>query len=86
MPKGDRARTEALVATVPVLTTPADLWPGAQILGQKCVDAGALRPAIDLLIAQVCLHHKIRIITLDTHFQQIAKVSQLQVSLLARSK
>src|ERR1700681_250265 len=56
--KRDRLRTEALLATVPVLPTPGELWRNAQILGQKCVDSGFLPPAIDLLIAQVCLHHE----------------------------
>jgi predicted nucleic acid-binding protein len=86
VPKRDRARTEALVATVPLLATPSDLWQSSRFLGQKCVDAGVLPPAIDLLIAQVCLHHKVPITTFDTHFQQIAKISSLQVNLLLRSK
>ena len=86
VPKRDRVRTEALVATVPILATPSDLWQSARVLGQKCVDAGVLPPAIDLLIAGVCLHHRAPIITFDTHFQQIAKVSSLQVNLLVRSK
>jgi predicted nucleic acid-binding protein len=86
VPKRDRVRTEALVSTVPLLAAPSDLWLKAKILGQKCVDAGTLPPAIDLLIAQVCLHHKVRITTFDNHFLQIAKVSPLQVNLLMRAK
>ena len=85
VPKRDRARTEALVATVPILGTPSDLWSAARILGQKFADAGTLPPAIDLLIAQICLHHKVPITTFDTHFVQIAKVSALQVNLLKRA-
>jgi predicted nucleic acid-binding protein len=86
VPKRDRTRTEALLATVPVLPTPADVWLSARILGQKCIDAGFLPPAIDLLIGQVCLHHKVSITTFDAHFQQIAKISSLQVNLLVRAK
>lgn len=86
VPKRNRARTEALVATVPILSTPADLWSSARILGQKCIDAGSLPPAIDLLIAQIGLHHKVPITTFDSHFQQIAKVSSLQVNFLIRAK
>jgi predicted nucleic acid-binding protein len=86
VPRRDRARTEALLSTVPLLSTPTDLWLTARILGQKCVDAGALPPAIDLLIAQVCLHHKIQITTFDAHFQQIGKVSALQVNFLTRAR
>jgi predicted nucleic acid-binding protein len=86
VPKRNRARTEALVATVPILSTPADLWVSARILGQKCIDAGSLPPAIDLLIAQIGLHHNVPITTFDSHFQQIAKVSSLQVNFLMRAK
>ena len=53
VPKRNRARTEALMATVPALPTPSELWSAARVLGQKCVDNGFLPPAIDLLIAQV---------------------------------
>jgi predicted nucleic acid-binding protein len=86
VPKRDRPRIEALVATVPILPTPADLWKSAQVLGQKCLDAGFIPPAIDLLIARICLHHDLPIITFDAHFQQIAQVSSLTVNLLARAK
>jgi predicted nucleic acid-binding protein len=86
VPKRDRARTEALAATVPVLPTPSDLWSAARVLGQKCVDKGLLPPAIDLLIAQVCLHHDMPLITFDAHFQQIAEVSPLKVDLVRREE
>jgi len=86
VPKRDRARTEALIATVPILPTPNELWSAARVLGQKCVDRGFLPPAIDLLIAQVCLHHNVPLITFDTHFQQITEVSSLKADLLSRSK
>jgi predicted nucleic acid-binding protein len=56
------------------------------VLGQKCVDNGFLPPAIDLLIAQVCLHHDVPLITFDAHFQQIAEVSPLKVDLVRREQ
>ena len=86
VPKRDRQRTEALMATVPVLPTPGELWSTARALGQKCVDKGFLAPAIDLLIAQVCLHHDVALITFDAHFQQIAEVSPLKVELVRREE
>ena len=86
VPKRDRARTEALMATVPVLPTPSELWSAARVLGQKCVDNGFLPPAIDLLIAQVCLHHDVPLITFDAHFQQIAEASPLKVDLVRREQ
>jgi predicted nucleic acid-binding protein len=84
VPKRDRARTELLIGTFPVLPTPSELWSAARVLGQKCADKGFLPPAIDLLIAQVCLHHDVPLITFDIHFQQIAEVGQLKVDLLKR--
>jgi predicted nucleic acid-binding protein len=86
VPKRDRARTEALMETVPVLSTPGELWSAARVLGQKCIDKGFLPPAIDLLIAQVCLHHNVPLITFDAHFQQIAEVSPLKVDLVTREE
>lgn len=85
IPKRDRIRTEALLATAPVLPTPSELWSAARVLGQKCLDRGLLPPAIDLLIAQVCIHHDVALITFDAQFQQIAEVSSLKVDLLRRS-
>ena len=84
VPKRDRPRTEALMTTVPVLPTPGELWSTARVLGHKCVDNGFLAPAIDLLIAQVCLYHDVALITFDAQFQQIAEVSPLKVELVRR--
>ena len=86
VPKRNRARTEALMATVPALPTPSELWSAARVLGQKCVDNGFLPPAIDLLIAQVCLHHDVPLITFDAHFQRIAEVSPLKLDLVRREQ
>jgi PIN domain len=72
------------MATVPVLPTPTELWSAARVLGQKCLDRGFLPPAIDLLIAQVCLYHEVPLITFDTHFRQVAEVSLLKVDLVRR--
>jgi predicted nucleic acid-binding protein len=86
VPRRDRVKTEALLATFPILATPSELWRDAQLLGQKCVDRGFLPPAMDLLIAQVCLHHKLPLMTFDRHFQEIAEVSSFKVDLLQRSE
>src|SRR5260370_8296616 len=57
VPKRNRARTEALVATVPLLSTPADLWISARNLGQKCIDAGPLPPPTPTFIPHIRLPH-----------------------------
>ena len=76
---------EAQLATVPVLPTPLDLWSAATKLGQKCVAAGFLPSALDLLIAQACIHHSVSLTTFDSDFSRIAKVSALQLHLLTRA-
>jgi predicted nucleic acid-binding protein len=86
VPKRDRARTEALLATVPNLPTPKGLWSAAGVLGQKCLDMGFLPPAIDLLIAQICVYHSAPIVTFDAHFQHISQVSSLKSDLRVRAQ
>lgn len=71
-------------ATIPVLPTPETLWKEAGVLGQKCFAAGVLPRSLDLLIAQVSLHHDSTLTTFDDHFEQIATVCQLNVNLLLR--
>lgn len=76
---------EAQLATLPVIPTPLDLWNAATKLGQKCVAAGFLPAALDLLIAQTCIHHTLSLTTFDSHFSRIAKVSALELHLLSRA-
>lgn len=75
---------EALLATVPVLSTPTDLWRGASKLGQKCLAAGFLPAALDLLIAQICIHHGVALTTFDADFTRLAKVGALDLHILKR--
>jgi predicted nucleic acid-binding protein len=86
VPKRDRQRVEAILATFPVLTTPANLWNAARMLGQTCTDAGLRVGSMDLLIAAVCIHHGVPLATFDADFQQIAKVSQLRLQFAPRAR
>ena len=86
VPKRDRIRTEALLATVPVLATPREIWAAAQLLGQKCLDAGFLPPPMDLLIAQICVYHNSRLVTFDAHYEHISQVSPLKTDLRLRAQ
>ena len=74
----------ALFQSVPRLADPADLWSRAARLGQACRKAGITVGGMDLLIAEVCIHHSAELITFDDDFQKIAGVSALQVKLLTR--
>lgn len=72
-------------ATIPMLPTPATLWPEAIRLGQACQDAGVVVGALDLLIATVCIHHGAELITFDKQFAPIAKISNLRTTILTRA-
>ena len=77
-------KIEEFFATVPVLETPKTSWADSGRLGQKCAEAGFLTPAIDLLIAQICIHHDVVLTTFDADFKKIASVSPLRLNLLTR--
>jgi predicted nucleic acid-binding protein len=70
--------------TLPLLTTPPDLWTEAARLGQACRGKGITAASLDLLIAAVALHHGAEIVTFDLDFERIASVSTLQVKCLQR--
>ena len=80
----DARKIEEFFATIPVLETPATLWADAGRLGRKCAAAGFLTPAIDLLIARICIHHDALLTTFDADFKKIVAVSPLRLNLLAR--
>ncbi len=81
-PDADAGRIEPLIEATPVLATPQTLWPDAAALGAALRRKGLLIPAIDLLIAQIALHHGVLVVTLDRHFVDVQKVSPLEVELL----
>jgi predicted nucleic acid-binding protein len=70
--------------TLPMLTTPPDLWTQAAQLGQACRGQGITAASLDLLIAAVALHYGAEIVTFDLDFERIASVSALQVKCLQR--
>jgi predicted nucleic acid-binding protein len=84
VPQKEAGKVTDFFATMPVLETPRSLWTEAGRLGQKCTEAGFLTPVMDLLIAQVCIHHEALVTTFDEGFAKIADVSQLRVRLLTR--
>ena len=84
-PLGQRPLLEAFFAPLTLLPTPADLWARATDLGQRCYAERIIVPALDLLIAQVCIEHGAIVVTFDGHFDGIASVSNLQVQKLVRA-
>jgi len=83
-PKSERAGLERRLLTLPVLTTPIDLWRKATGFGQKCQDAGIQAGFADLIIATICRHHEATLVTFDLHFRLMAEVIQFKTDFLAR--
>ncbi len=67
-----------------MLPTPHDLWRRALTLGEICYDHQLIINSIDLLIAALCLHHEVTLVTFDAHFQKLASWSKLEVELMKR--
>jgi predicted nucleic acid-binding protein len=83
-PAAARKKVQAQLELLPLVRTPHRLWRDAAQLGQKCLGRGFMPPAMDLLIAQVCLDHNLELITFDQHFADISRVSVLRVRILDR--
>ena len=74
----------AQFATLPMLSTPADLWQQAIELGQACHQIGQTVLSLDLLVAAVALHHNAVLVSFDADFETIASVSALRLQRLER--
>jgi predicted nucleic acid-binding protein len=83
-PAAARKKVQAQLELLPVVRTSHRLWRDAAQLGQKCLGRSFIPPAMDLLIAQVCLDHDLELITFDQHFADIARVSALRARILNR--
>jgi predicted nucleic acid-binding protein len=70
--------------TLPLLSSPSDLWSVGVDLGRACRRMGINAGSLDLLIAAVAIHHGAELITFDAGFEEIASASSLKVKLLKR--
>jgi predicted nucleic acid-binding protein len=84
-PKSERAGIEKRLLTFPMLSTPANLWRKATVFGQRCRNAGVQTGCADLLIATLCRHHEVALVTFDRHFLLLAGVIGFETELLPRS-
>jgi predicted nucleic acid-binding protein len=75
---------EAQFATLPTLSTPANLWQRAIGLGQACRQVGRTVLSLDLLVAAVALHHDAVLVSFDADFEAIASVCELRLQRLER--
>ncbi len=78
--KQDRPALLKRLDTMPLLPTPAGLWPQAAALGAKLSDAGVRIPPMDLMIAAICIHHGVGLATFDDHFEPLVKVGGLRLN------
>ncbi len=67
----ERDRVLPLFDALIRLSFDESLWDGAGDLDASLRRKGITIPPMDILIAQVCLHHKVSFFTLDEHFKQV---------------
>jgi predicted nucleic acid-binding protein len=83
-PKSERTGIEKHLRTLPMLPTPADLWRKATLFGQQCRDTGVHAGFADLIIATICQHQEVMLVTFDSHFRLLADVIGFETELLQR--
>ncbi|MGI8431864.1 MAG: PIN domain-containing protein [Chthoniobacterales bacterium] len=83
-PSKARRELRRSMETMPMLATPHDLWRRALALGETCYDHRLVINSLDLLIAALCLHHEVSLVTFDVHFRKLAEWSKLKVEILKR--
>ena len=70
--------------TLPVLTTPDDLWSRATVLSQQCRRSGITATALDLLISTIAIVHNAELVTFDADFGNIGRATGLRVEVVER--
>jgi predicted nucleic acid-binding protein len=83
-PRSERAGIEKRLLTLPMLSTPTDLWRKATLFGQQCRDAGVHAGFADLIIATICHIHEVTLVTFDSHFPLLADEIEFETELLQR--
>ena len=67
----DRKKILPLLAALMRLSVDETVWDKAGDLDASLRKKGITIPPMDVIIAQVCLHHKVSLFTLDEHFRSI---------------
>ena len=68
----DRKKILPLLAALVRLSVDETVWDKAGDLDASLRKKGITIPPTDIIIAQVCLHHKIFLFTLDEHFRSVS--------------
>jgi predicted nucleic acid-binding protein len=78
--QADRRKVRALLAGIPHVETPEQIWDVVSDIQATALDKGIGPFSIpDLIIAAVALHHGLHVFTRDRHFIDIAKVAKLNL-------
>jgi len=75
----DRRALEELFSVVGWLAPSREIHLAAGRLGQRLARQGVTVPTVDLVIAQTALAHRAALLSLDHHFDLIAKHSKLEL-------
>ena len=67
----ERKRILGLLGALLRLSFEEAIWDAAGNLDALLRKRGLTLPPMDLLVAQLCLHHQVRLFTLDEHFQSV---------------
>jgi predicted nucleic acid-binding protein len=67
----ERKKVFPLLDALVRLTVDETAWDDAGNLDRSLRNQGITIPPMDLIIAQVCLYHRVPLFTLDTHFHSI---------------
>jgi tRNA(fMet)-specific endonuclease VapC len=70
----DRKKILPLLDALIRLSVDETVWDAAGDLDASLRKKGTTIPPMDVIIAQVCLHHKVSLFTLDQHFSSIPKL------------
>lgn len=77
--KAERARLGRFFSVIPYRIVREDDWERAIALAWRLRDRGVTVPWIDVLIAVVAIHDRVRLYAVDSHFEEIAKIAGLRL-------
>ena len=75
----DRKKILPLLDALIRLSVDETVWDAAGDLDASLRKKGITIPPMDVIIAQVCLHHKVSLFTLDEHFNSIPGLKRFEL-------
>ncbi len=75
----DRARLGQHFSVIPYRICKEEDWDRATALAWRIRDRGLTIPWMDVVIAALALHDKVRLFTIDAHFESVADITGLKL-------